>query len=61
MDAERTQGAQPVHGDGPRDRTHSRAGALPRPAFSDVTVLQETGPQPGAELGRHNRSAAAVR
>lgn len=61
VDAERTQGTQPVHGDRPRDRTHSGTGALPRPPRPDVTVLQETGPQPGAELGWHHCRAAAVR
>lgn len=61
VDTERTQRTQPVHGDCPRDRTHSGTGALPGPSRSNVAVLQETRPQPGAELGRHLCSAAAVR
>lgn len=61
VDAERTQRPQPVHGDSPRDRTHAGAGALAGAPRSHVAVLQETGPQPGSELGRHPRCAAAVR
>lgn len=61
MDAERTQRTQPVHGDRPRDRTHAGTGAFPDPPRLNVAVLQEAGPQPGAELGRHHRCAAAVR
>lgn len=61
VDAKRTQGTQPVHGDCPRDRTHSGTGTLPSPSCLNVAILQETGPQPGAELGRHHCSAAAVR
>lgn len=60
VDTERTQGTQPVHGDRPWDRTHSGTGALPRPSCSHVAVLQETGPQPGTELGRHHRRATTV-
>lgn len=60
VDAEWTQRTQPVHSDCPRDWTYSWTGALPCPSCSNVAILQETRPQPGAELGRHHRSAAAV-
>lgn len=61
MDSERTQRAQPVHGDGPRDRTHFGVGALTSASCPHVTILQETGTKPGTQLGRHHRGAAAVR
>ena len=61
VDAERTQGTQPVHGDRPRDRTHPGIGALTCPPRPHVPLLQETGAEPGAQLGWHHCCSAALR